>query len=264
MSALRRYGSLVPMVLSAAWFGHDPSYEPAIAFLAALGIFVAPDFVALLRGSHQAKEETKEPERESLLLARPRLMVHTAPDSLEDVGVRLVRSSCGTISVWVYVHQRGSGIRELENNRYLFACATDFVGPYRNVFAFAHGPTQYSPPAKAAWKLWLANSKGDGKTWTYPDGGEFDVGWHLVLVRWDHSGPLIEMLIDGITVVSDTGYLGFWPDEYPERAYAGCWPNKSRIHWANTFLSRLRMMPYFAEARWISNELRAKPQDPKV
>ncbi len=261
MIGLRRYGTLVTMVLSAAWFGHDPSYEPAIVFLAALCGFVGPDLIARRR-RRQAKEQPEKSQDGSLLLPRPRLMDHTRPESLENVGVRVLRSPRGTISVWVYLDQQGRGIRELDNNRYLFSSATDLKMPYKNVFAFALGPTKFH--ADLAWTLSIANGKGVNKSWSYPDGGEFDVGWHLILACWDHSAPLLKMIIDHKTVISETGYLNWWPQKYPDRAYIGCWPNRADCHWANTYLSRLRMVPRFVEESWITDELSKKPDDPKV
>ncbi len=45
MTTFKRYGTLVPMILSAAWFGHDPSYEPVITFLVALGGYITLDLI---------------------------------------------------------------------------------------------------------------------------------------------------------------------------------------------------------------------------
>lgn len=47
MTTLNRYGALVLIILFAAWFGHEPSYEPAIGFLVALGGYITPDLVRL-------------------------------------------------------------------------------------------------------------------------------------------------------------------------------------------------------------------------
>ncbi len=197
----------------------------------------------------------------SVLLPRPRLMLAEQPHSLETVGVHVLQKEQGSISCWVYVHRNGEGLRALVNNRYIFSCATHVSSPYKNVLAIAHGPNVYNPPSNPSWKLWIANGSGNGHTWTYPDGGEFPPGWHLLVVRWDHASPILQLLLDGRNLIRKTGYLPLWPEDYPDRAWIGCWPNKSKIHYANTFLARFQLVSEYVRDDWIQAELARRPED---
>lgn len=203
----------------------------------------------------------KKVEGEIFLLPQPRRVVHSDPNGFEEVGVHVLKAGAGSVGVWVYLQGQNHGIRKLWNNRYLFASAKIFDGPYRNVFAIAHGPKTYRRPKGPTWKLWLVNGQGKTATWSYPDGGEFVVGWHHILVRWDHSAHLLEMLIDGQVIISESAYLHYWPDEYPERAYIGTWPNKQELHFANTSLARFKLLPEFVDDAWIKTELEKRPTD---
>lgn len=49
INQIARYGTLIIIILSAMWFGHDPSYHPLIVLLAALGAFLWPDIQHYLR-----------------------------------------------------------------------------------------------------------------------------------------------------------------------------------------------------------------------
>lgn len=197
-----------------------------------------------------------------MLLPRGRYITNNNPEAIEIISSNEIQNTCGTISVWIYIHKVGEGIRQLENNRYIFASATDVNGPYKNVFALCHGPQKkYNPPTDPSWKIWLVNEKGEGKAWSYPDGGEFTPGWHLMIVRWDYAAQLIEFIVNKKVIISETGYIKYWPKKYQDRVFIGCWPNKAKIHFVNTYLARFTALPYWVDDKWINKEFENRPDE---
>jgi hypothetical protein len=55
-ATLTRYGTLLVIILAAAWFGQHPSYEPVIVLLTALGGFITPDLVRLFARRKPTRE----------------------------------------------------------------------------------------------------------------------------------------------------------------------------------------------------------------
>jgi hypothetical protein len=261
LTALAAITTIVAFLISPAFrslLSIELRVSSWLALLCLIAAALAGGFIVYVR-----RKPVEHLEEGGIVLPRPRLLASSDPNAVENVGVRFARGSSGTFSIWVYLQRNGEGIRALGNNRYMFAFAKNFSPPYKNVLAVAHGPMiKYDPPTDPSWKLWIANGKGDGHVWTYPDGGEFLLGWHLVLVRWDHTGPTLQLLIDGRVLISETGYIHLWPEEYPDRACLGCWPNKDKPHYANTYLARFRTCEHYVNDEWIQQELLYKPPNP--
>lgn len=114
---------------------------------------------------------------------------------------------------------------------------------------------KYGPPRQPSWRLWLSNDSGEGHTWTHPDGPEFAPGWHLFVLRWDHGIPRLELSIDARPLIVAHGYEKYWPNEYPDRALIGCWPNFWAEHYLNTYVWRTQLFTRYVNDEWIHTEL---------
>lgn len=184
---------------------------------------------------------------------------------------KFLQSPSGSIASWAYLQPFGEGIRKLINNRYIVAHDSNFgngkqIGNhfrYVNVFALCYGPKFWSPPHNPVWKLWLANGNGEGRDWQWEDSEEFKPGWHHFLIRWNHGQPLLELLIDGNSVIRRDDYRKYWPDEYADQALLGTWANRSSIHFIETWLWRTIPSFNFLDDAWLNKELTiVQPQLP--
>ena len=89
-----------------------------------------------------------------------------------------------------------------------------------------------------AWKIWLVNDPGIGQVWSANDTDELGSGWHNFIVRWDHSQPLLELLIDGRTEIATSDYLAFWPTRFAADIMLGAWPQHWSEHYVDTCIAR--------------------------
>lgn len=197
-----------------------------------------------------------------VLHVTPRLISEADPASVGEFPSDVLRLPEGGISTWVYLHRFGEGMRQLENYRYIVAHATHTSEPYKNVFALCRGP-RWESPREPQWRLWLANAKGERRVWCCSDTRDLEPGWHHFTLRWRHSEPLLEMLIDGRpSLRASQEYEAYWPVEYG-RISIGCWCHKWYGHFANTYFWRTQALPKFPGDKWIVNETsREKPPDP--
>jgi class 3 adenylate cyclase len=193
-----------------------------------------------------------------LLLTNPQYIEHPKR-IVESFRAFAFRKSIGTLSLWVCLEEVGQGIRQLNNNRYLFACVRRAKPRYKNVFALCHGPMRFNPSAEPSWKLWLADEDGRERIWSCPDGGRFSPGWHLFIVRWNHNEDVLEMLIDGKSHIKATDYLQYWPKGRADHAHIGYWPLSGAHHCANTSLARLQIVQSCVDDKWIEVELQNRP-----
>jgi len=165
-------------------------------------------------------------------------------------------SSQGTLATWIYLHQFGKGIRDLRNNRHIFAHDTNLGHPpYKNVFSLSRGPeTSYNPPKDPVWKLWLVNAAGQARTWVKVDGTELSTGWHHFAVRWDHRQPVLEFLIDGNLEISANDFLDYWPGEFDKEAFLGSWQSLDTMHFIETHVCRFIADSRYLDDSWIQQE----------
>jgi hypothetical protein len=93
----------------------------------------------------RAMKELPAPPQACAAVA-PALFVHQRPklidqqDAVDAFGTTTLKAAKGTLATWVYLHKSGEGIRKLENNRYVFSCATSAATPYKNALPFHAGP----------------------------------------------------------------------------------------------------------------------------
>lgn len=188
--------------------------------------------------------------------------------SVVPISSEFISSPQGTFSVWVYIQPFGNGIRELENNRYIFAHATNNGRPkdingkrrYVNVIAFCRGPRKWSPPREPAWRLFLANAEGEKKSWFFNDSEALKSGWHHFLFRWDHDRLSLELLLDSeIIIRADQDYRKFWPNHHDNQAFIGSWPTFNRIHFIETRIARVQYSRTYMTDNEVKVELHHTP-----
>lgn len=191
--------------------------------------------------------------------------------SATPVPSKYLKGQAGSISTWLYLQNFEEGIRKLVNNRYIIGHATngghmkqcESKKAYVNAFALINGPQKWTPPSNPIWKIWLSNGKGDQKIWTYNDSEELHPGWHHFLIRWDHTKPLFELLIDGTETIYADGYLEYWPHEYASQFFIGTWPTHDNCHFIETWIWRTFISSNFLGNGWVKNELnRSCPNPP--
>ena len=232
-------------------------------------LLAAPVLVALgaaLKGFSLAKRDLHQREQspDFLTADSPQKISSEEESTPAPFSSDYLRGIEGTLGVWLYLHPFGQGIRELENNRYIFAHDTnggdvlELNGKrrYVNVFSLSRGPrSSYRPPSRPVWRVWLANGTGKGKSWKLPDSNtDLAPGWHHFAVRWNHRGPLLQLLIDGRSRLSTASYLDYWPDEFADTAFLGCWQSLARVHFIETLTSRFIASTYFLDDAWFKDE----------
>lgn len=165
------------------------------------------------------------------------------PNSVREINAEILNESEGGISVCLYVQEFGEGVRRLVNNRHILGHVLEAKSPYKGVFSFHRGPLAYAADGKdqPTWKLWLTSDDGSqSKSWSYPDVEQVAVGWHNFVVRWKHSKPLLEVLLDGRSIIQALDYERFWPRKILSRMVVGCWPNKWKEHYIETWIAKVR------------------------
>jgi len=190
----------------------------------------------------------------SIELADPRLITSANQQSFVALPSEVLHLDKGAVSIWAYLQDFGTGIRELKINRYLLAHATHENHPYQNVFSLRRGATKWDPPGEPQWQLWLADAKGGERTWGQPDTADLKPGWHHFLVRWNHRKPILELLIDGGSLIRASDYLKNWPTQFGQNIFVGCWPSRDAVFWAETRFWRVQLLGHFASAGWIDRE----------
>jgi energy-coupling factor transporter transmembrane protein EcfT len=190
-------------------------------------------------------------------------------ESVLTISSEFLKSPRGTFSAWVYLQPFGSGIRKLENNRYIFAHATnkgkpkDFEGKrrYVNVVALSRGPRHWSPPREPCWKFWIANNEGMAKSWSFNDSEGVQSGWHHFLFRWDHDKVEIELLIDGDPIIkTDEDCRQYWPSLFDNQALVGTWPSLNSIHFIETKVARVKNLPTYMTDEDVKLEMNYSPK----
>lgn len=192
---------------------------------------------------------------------QPHLVTSADRSSATTFPSTFLKSATGGVSIWVLIPKLGEGIRMLANNRYIFAHATHSE-PYKNVFALCLGPANpnASSLGEARWKLWLADSKGRRRRFQSPDPEELQPGWHHFLVRWNHTLPRLEALIDGTVIIREDDYLAFWPQSFTQHIHLGAWPIREwGVHFAETCFWRSQVLSVFPDDDWIQQERQINP-----
>jgi hypothetical protein len=209
----------------------------------------------LVRVAEQIKEAfIRGGVLESMFLT-PTQLSTLNPQSARQASTRVLGLAAGGLSLWVYLTAFDTGVRLLENNRYIIAHATSTKESYRNVFSCCRGPINFRSEEgrkTPAWKLWLVDGAGSGKVWHCVDSDSLKVGWHHFLVRWDHERAILELLVDHIVVIHAEDYKPYWPAEASEKMTIGCWPSLSQIHVVNTSIWRAQVLQGFPADGWIA------------
>ncbi len=230
---------------------------PLWCLLLIIGFFLLIFFFA------KKRNKNKKNSQEITAFKEPRVVTNERAQSAAPLSSKFIQSPTGSISIWVYLHPFGEGIRKLENNRYIVSHATNNGSTktindkevYVNVFSLCRGPMKWDPPRNPAWKLWLLNNKGEGRCWTFDDSEEIRPGWHHFIIRWDDGKPILELLIDGDLKITKSNYKKYWPNEYSNQILLGTWANRLRIHFVETWLWRAIPSTIYLDDAWLNREL---------
>lgn len=185
----------------------------------------------------------------------PKLISATQKDSAIILDSSPLKQRTGTIMFWVFLNNKGEGIRNLKNNRYLFSCAFDYKEPYHQVVALAIGPKTYSSPQDRLWRLWIKGKNDIEKVWTCPDSLSLGQGWSHITVRWDFDRyNKMEVLVNGSVIITAETPHKYWPTEISPHLYFGTWASRNSIHYIETSLSRVLITNKWEENEEIKNE----------
>lgn len=237
-----------------------------LAILALACYILAAVMIILCNNQKSRFMDIAATRRPAAFIQGPFMINDAKKDSVVLLPTDGMLSSQGGISLWVFLHTKGKGIRrELAagGNRYLFAHTTD-ADNYKNVFALSWGPRAHAGDDLGieAWRLWLTNNKGlaSGMQFERMYNDNLELGWNLFVIRWDKGKNRLEWLINKDNVYSGCECLGNWPDDICETFALGCWPNKCAPYFANTCFYRIQLMDYWPDEQWHANELSLKPE----
>jgi hypothetical protein len=224
--------------------------------------------------AHSIDAVLRDQPNDPVEFREPRLVTSRDPQSFGTISSEILdpKAPEGGISVWVYLHPFGQGIRRLENNRYLIGHGTngghtkDFEdgARYPNMVSLRHRPTNDNPLRDPIWEVCISNQSGREWTFNYPDSQKFEPGWHHFVIRWDHRRPLIELLIDGELIAQRNDYLAHWPEQRDQSIWIGTWPNRGPIHYVETQLWRAQAIKMWPADKWIKGELRRRKPEPLI
>jgi hypothetical protein len=193
------------------------------------------------------------------------LITSKDPNSVRKLSADILRKPSGGVACCVFVSPFGKGIRNLVNNRYLFSHAGTPVSPYANVFSLLRGPRKFEKDEIhiPVWKLWLCNGSSNGNWYHIGDTDSFPSGWHSFVVRWDHTKPSLELVIDGQVLISVNNYLPHWPEQFTSEITVGAWPRPWSEHYIETCAARWKVLENAFDTSAIEEEKSAAQSLPR-
>ncbi|MEP2669329.1 MAG: hypothetical protein ABJH04_10065 [Cyclobacteriaceae bacterium] len=185
------------------------------------------------------------------------------------IDANFLRQPQGSFATWVKLNPVQEYYSKPMNFEYIVAHASynykAMNGQYQNVFSVSLAPNHTNNtgknPTELNWRVWIANA--DRKS-SYLNGRPLSnekEQWYHLLVRWNHSLPRMEFLIDGKLAEGNSEYRNFWPNEILDRAFLGTWGNKANIHYIKLPLYRLISSSQFLNDAWVKAEIKNKPND---
>ena len=126
----------------------------------------------------------------------------------------------------------------------MLAHAVSATTPYSNVVSLSRGPRRFTGQEikEPVWKVWLKNEADVSKNLMVDDNEQIQVGWHSFVLRWDHSKPLLELLIDGHVAIAAADYVDAWPVRFTTDISLGAWPRHSPEHYVETCIAGWRTL----------------------
>jgi hypothetical protein len=191
------------------------------------------------------------------IFENPHLIDYEHPESIGVIDATVLECNKGGVELCIYIHPFGKGIRRLVNNRHVLAHATSPSSPYKNIFSFHNGPLAFTEGKKnkPTWQLWLVSDASGGNAWKYEDSAAIEAGWHHFIIRWDHDKPLLELLLDGKTIITADDYLKFWPKRVLTSMTVGCWPNPWREHYIDTWIAQVKVLSNLFDRSHLEDSL---------
>lgn len=192
---------------------------------------------------------------------QPRVVSAADPASAMTVPTTVLHSPQGTVGVWCFVDDPGRGIRDLKNNRYLFAQAGNggrqaTIGPtraYIDVFALSCSPVDKTRTS-LMWRFAISNSSGERETLKVDDSLS-SPGWHHFTVRWDHSVPTLEFVLDARVVANSASYRRCWPTPLGALKF-GSWVTGNAVHFIESQIWRVQIAPRWVTDSELATEMR--------
>ena len=185
------------------------------------------------------------------------------------VDANFLRSPQGSFATWVKLKPVQEYYNKLMNSEYIISHATDnykhIKMRYQNVFAIALAPNQtnntHKNPTQILWRTWITNADRESSFLSGPPLSNEKEQWYHLLVRWNHSLPRIEFLIDGKLVEGNSEYRKFWPERETilDKAFIGGWGGRQNIHYLNLPQYRLITSSKFLSNEWVKAELKNNP-----
>jgi len=168
------------------------------------------------------------------------------------VSSDFLKNNRGSIAIWVWFFPNNNniGIRTLGNHSYVIAHDTNNGDPltpgkydYQNGFGFLLNK-------RNEWEFWISDNKGSkyqGKT--FPDSSsEIKGGWNLLVIRWNHTKPVLEILVNGNYKLQLSDYHKYWPTTYNQHLFIGTWQSKASMHYIDTYVTQpLTMSKYISD-----------------
>ena len=179
-------------------------------------------------------------------------------------NANLLKSETGTFSVWVKLKSIQDYLDKDMNFEYIVShAANDYRsigGDYQDVFSVSLASNKSGKVTSKSdtfyWRVWISNEQRENFYLKGPslNSNSADT-WHNLIVRWDHSKPLIEFIVNGsLCDENSNDYLKFWPTSFLEKMTVGTWGNKAQVHYIKLPLFRLITSTKYLDNDWIKNE----------
>jgi len=178
-----------------------------------------------------------------------------------------LKNQKSTIAIWVWFYpDNNMGMRTLGHHQYLIAHDTNKGNPlyrlgakndYQNAFGFLLNKSNN-------WQFWLTDENGQKYTVpSFPDSTSvIPTGWNHFAIRWDHTKPLLEILVNEKMMISTTDYLNHWPNRYDQNIFIGTWQGLHKSHFINTYVTEPLIINDFIQDSGIKLLMNSCPVNP--
>ncbi len=240
-----------------------PDYTDKIFFVP-----VSTKYLHLIdEGFKDLKPKLQKLQIDTLLFSETPKLITSNNEVLVDAS--FLKSPKGSFATWVKLKPVQEYLNKLMNSEYVISHATDNYNSlkkgYQNVFAVALAPNQTNntnkKPTQVFWRTWISNVNRESSFLTGPSLTNEEDQWYHLMVRWNHSLPRIEFLIDGKLIEGNSEYRKYWPERETilQKAFIGGWGGRQNIHFLNLPQYRLITSSEYLSDDWVKIEMKNKP-----
>jgi len=251
---------LIGLILTG-FFDEKIASLSAVALTLILWLIWITKVLLFLRRETICKKNLKtlEDETEIIRIFSDIREISSSKKNSHKTSANYVMWECGTILCWVYVNPLDKGIRDLQNNRYVFAHMTKAEpnSIYYNRFSMGC----LGKNGEKRWEVTLTNDNAVQSKLTIPD--KLETGWHNFVFSWSRSKSEMIFFIDRGKKGNDLKSNTNWPEELGSNLVIGTWATDNDGHYCNTKIAYPEIINKYldCDSPEIIEHFKRKPKD---